>query len=347
MLWGQGNRSYVIWWAYLLATCTLYGQGNTEVMLYDEHTCTLCRQGNTEVMLYNEHTCMLWGQGNTEVILFDEYTCILCRQRNTEIIRWAYLLDMKASKQKLCDMMSIPAGYEGKETQKLCYTMSNAHTMRARKHRSYYMMLCYTCEVDERSRNPLLLYLHTMWTWKHRHYAIRWANLHAMKAQKHRSYMMSMPAHYEGKETQKLSIQWANLHPMRARKHRSYLYNEHTCWIWGQGNTEVIYTMSKPAPYEARKHTSYLIQWANLHAMWAFPCISMHFHTEVIQWAYCIKGTPGVLRRCLQGTRLSITCVIIFHGLPPVDKRNFWLTCTCLDQSCPVLSWQLTWLKGP
>ena len=52
----------------------------------------------------------------------------------------------------------------------------------------------------------------------------------------------------------------------------------------------------------------------------------------------CIKGTPGVLRRCLQGTRLSITCVIIFHGLPPVDKRNFWLTCTCLDQSCPVLS---------
>ena len=245
MLWGQGNRSYVIWWAYLLATCTLYGQGNTEVMLYDEHTCTLCRQGNTEVMLYNEHTCMLWGQGNTEVILFDEYTCILCRQRNTEIIRWAYLLDMKASKQKLCDMMSIPAGYEGKETQKLCYTMSNAHTMRARKHRSYYMMLCYTCEVDEHSRNPLLLlYLHTMWTWKHRHYAIRWANLHAMKAQKHRSYMMSMPAHYEGKETQtlcfmmskpapyegketqKLSIQWANLHAMRARKHRSYLYNE-------------------------------------------------------------------------------------------------------------------------
>ena len=32
----------------------------------------------------------------------------------------------------------------------------------------------------------------------------------------------------------------------------------------------------------------------------------------------CIKGSPAVLRMCLQGT-----CVIIFHGLPPVDKRNF------------------------
>ena len=50
----------------------------------------------------------------------------------------------------------------------------------------------------------------------------------------------------------------------------------------------------------------------------------------------CIKGTPSVLRRCLQDTRLSITCVIIFHGLPPVDKRNFWLT--SLDRPCPVLS---------
>ena len=46
----------------------------------------------------------------------------------------------------------------------------------------------------------------------------------------------------------------------------------------------------------------------------------------------CIKGTPGVLRRCLQGTRLSITCVIIIHEVPPADKRNFWLTCTSLDQ---------------
>ena len=38
-----------------------------------------------------------------------------------------------------------------------------------------------------------------------------------------------------------------------------------------------------------------------------------------------IKGTPAVLRRCIQGSQ-SLT-VIIFHGLPPVDKRNFWLTC--------------------
>ena len=40
-----------------------------------------------------------------------------------------------------------------------------------------------------------------------------------------------------------------------------------------------------------------------------------------------IKGTPGVLRGCLQGIRLSITARDVFHGLPPVDKRNFWLTC--------------------
>ena len=50
------------------------------------------------------------------------------------------------------------------------------------------------------------------------------------------------------------------------------------------------------------------------------------------------KRHAAVLRRCLQGTRLSITCVIIFHGLPPIDKRNFWLTCICLDRSSPVLS---------
>ena len=39
----------------------------------------------------------------------------------------------------------------------------------------------------------------------------------------------------------------------------------------------------------------------------------------------CIKGTPGVLRRCLQGTRLSITCVIIFRtrgGLAWVRGRG-------------------------
>ena len=52
----------------------------------------------------------------------------------------------------------------------------------------------------------------------------------------------------------------------------------------------------------------------------------------------CIKGTPAVLRGYLQGTRLSITAPDYFLGLPPVDKRNFWLTCTCLNQPCPVLS---------
>jgi len=55
--------------------------------------------------------------------------------------------------------------------------------------------------------------------------------------------------------------------------------------------------------------------------------------------AKCIKGTPAVLRGYLQGTRLSITAPDYFLGLPPVDKRNFWLTCTCLNQPCPVLSW--------
>ena len=50
----------------------------------------------------------------------------------------------------------------------------------------------------------------------------------------------------------------------------------------------------------------------------------------------CIKGTPAVLRRCLQAPGCQSLPVIIIHGLPPVDKRNFWLT--CLNRPCPVLT---------
>ena len=55
----------------------------------------------------------------------------------------------------------------------------------------------------------------------------------------------------------------------------------------------------------------------------------------------CIKGTPA---RYSEGVFKVPGCQslpeIIFHGLPPVDKRNFWLT--CLDRPCPVLSCQPT-----
>ena len=49
----------------------------------------------------------------------------------------------------------------------------------------------------------------------------------------------------------------------------------------------------------------------------------------------CIKGTPAIPRWCLQGTRLSIAARDYFYGLPPVDKRNFWLTCTCRNRPAP------------
>ena len=37
----------------------------------------------------------------------------------------------------------------------------------------------------------------------------------------------------------------------------------------------------------------------------------------------CIEGTPAVLRRCFQGTRLSISCLIIFHRLPSRRQAQF------------------------
>ena len=56
-----------------------------------------------------------------------------------------------------------------------------------------------------------------------------------------------------------------------------------------------------------------------------------------------MKGTPAVLRRFLHGTRLSITCVIIFHGLPPVDKRmpRFVLTTHMTERA--VAQWLALW----
>ena len=58
----------------------------------------------------------------------------------------------------------------------------------------------------------------------------------------------------------------------------------------------------------------------------------------------CIKSTPQYSEGVFKVPGCQSLPVIVLHGLPPVDKRSFWLNCTCLNRSCPVLSWQPTWL---